>query len=546
MAAITTTGTLTAGNSRTFALAPGSALTLTLLPNCRVTVTETPETVSASDAGGNSPRTHSHQLAGVFTYGPYAMGGSVVVDNASNSGSTVTWGRKDTVVSTDSAGTSLVSADGKIVLRAPAQQYPGGIWCDWQAGTGTLAMVSTDAGDDIALDSTVQLDGLSVPKCTFSNAASGTFLADFTFSNAVSLKGFKTIQLPLKITSSDATGGVALSTAAFQVWLFLSGGGTIRLQCDAANVPPGAWHVFSWSRESPTGLVTFASGATTWSDLDSQTITKVRIVQATIAASVGYPVWVGPLRCDSRARGVVSIVMDGQYSSQYSIIKPLLDLYNFKASLAIVNSDIGGTGRMTTDQIGQMYREGHECVHHTYDGTKTNGYLNASDWSTGAAIASDIKAGFAYFITQGWTRGLGKIVNAFSNPFDKAVATARQQLILSAMRSAGAQCSRASTALYTTQMPLGYRGVLPFHLRGAIQITSTDTAASVQTIIDQAEANGEWAIITVHRAVASSPSSLEMTTANFATWLAYLKARVDAGGIDVRPLGEAYDAYFSQ
>ena len=112
MAAITTTGTLTAGNSRAFALAPGSALTLTLLPNCRVTVTETPETVSASDAGGNSPRTHNHQLAGVFTYGPYAMGGSVVVANASNSGSTVTWGRKDTVVSTDSTGTSLVSGDG--------------------------------------------------------------------------------------------------------------------------------------------------------------------------------------------------------------------------------------------------------------------------------------------------------------------------------------------------------------------------------------------------------------------------------------------------
>lgn len=116
MAAITTTGTLTAGNSRTFALAPGSALTLTLLPNCRVTVTETPETVSASDAGGNSPRTHNHQFAGVFTYGPYVMGGSVVVDNASNSGSTVTWGRKDTTVSTSSDGLSLVSGDGNAIL----------------------------------------------------------------------------------------------------------------------------------------------------------------------------------------------------------------------------------------------------------------------------------------------------------------------------------------------------------------------------------------------------------------------------------------------
>lgn len=117
MAAITTTGTLTAGNSRTFALAPGSALTLTLLPNCRVTVTETPETVSASDAGGNSPRVHNHQLAGVFTYGPYAMGGSVVVDNASNSGSTVTWGRKDTAVTTSSDGLSLVSGDRNFPLN---------------------------------------------------------------------------------------------------------------------------------------------------------------------------------------------------------------------------------------------------------------------------------------------------------------------------------------------------------------------------------------------------------------------------------------------
>ncbi len=546
MALSTSTGSLAVGASRTFNLSPGSALTLVAPPNVRATIIETPNTVDASGVGGNASRVHNLQLAQTVTYGPYPMGGTVVVANASNSGGAVTWVRSDALVAESASGVvSLVSGDGNVFLRQPAQKWPGGIWCDWQSGTGTLAMVSTDAGDDIALDSTVQLDGVSVPKCTFSNAASGTFLADFTFTNAVSLKGFKTIQLPLKITSSDSTGGVALNTAPFQVWLYLSGGGTIRLQCDAANVPPGYWHVFSWSRESPAGMVTFASGATAWSDLDSQTITKVRIVQATIAASVSYPVWVGPLRCDARSRGVVSIVMDGQYSSQYTILKPLLDQHKIKTSLAIVNSDIGGTGRMTVDQISEMYREGHECIHHTYDGTKTNGYLNATDWATAAAISSDIKLGFAYFITQGWTRGIGKIVNAFSNPFDKAVATARQQLILSAMRSAGVQCSRASTGLYTTQMSLGYSGVKPFHLRGAIQITSTDTASSIQTIIDQAETNGEWAIITVHRAVESSPGSLEMTTANFATWLAYLKARVDAGGIDVRPLGEAYDKYFA-
>lgn len=451
------------------------------------------------------------------------------------------------VFATDASGnvTGLVGPHSEQIAVGHQLKASGGIFCDWQPGTGSLAMVSTDAGDDVALDSTVPLDGVSSVKCTFSNAASGTYIASFTFTNAISLANFKTLQVPVRVTSCDSTGGVAQGGTPFQIWLYLSGGGTIRLQCVATNIPPGYWHVFSFSRESGAGLVTFNGGATGWSDLDSQTITSVRIVQATIAASVGYPIWVGQLRCDARARGMVSIVMDGEYISQYTLLKPLVDQYGFKTSLALVFSDIGGTGRMTQDQIDDMYSQGHECVHHTYDGTKVGGYANATDWPSSAVISADIKAGFNYLISQGWTSGLGKIVNAFSNPFATTTLTARQQLVLAAMRAAGVECSRASVGLYTSQMSLGYSGVTPFHLRGAIQITNTDTAASIQTVIDQAETNGEWAIITIHRAVDSSPSSLEMTTAEFATWLAYLAARRDAGGVDVQPMAVAYDQYFN-
>ena len=117
MAAITTTGTLTAGNSRTFALAPGSALTLTLLPNCRVTITESPATVNATALGGNATRVHEPRLPGTFTYGPYPMGGSVVVDVGSNSGSTVTWVETSSIYSKDSSGnvTGLVGPDGAAI-----------------------------------------------------------------------------------------------------------------------------------------------------------------------------------------------------------------------------------------------------------------------------------------------------------------------------------------------------------------------------------------------------------------------------------------------
>ena len=134
MSTTTTTGTLAAGSSKTFTLAPGAAVSLTLSPNVRVTITESPESVSGSGVGGNTSRVHEPQLPGTFAYGPYAMGGVVVVAVASNSGSSVAWTRKDTVVTTDSTGTSLVSGDGTTI-------YLGGVLA--QQNTEVLAPTDT-------------------------------------------------------------------------------------------------------------------------------------------------------------------------------------------------------------------------------------------------------------------------------------------------------------------------------------------------------------------------------------------------------------------
>lgn len=117
MGTVTSTSTLAPGASRTFNLAPASAVSLTLLPNCRVTVTETPAVVASSPVGGNAPRVHNLRYAGVVTYGPYAMGGTIVVSNDSNSGSTLTWTRTDALIAEDASGAvSVVSADGNVLL----------------------------------------------------------------------------------------------------------------------------------------------------------------------------------------------------------------------------------------------------------------------------------------------------------------------------------------------------------------------------------------------------------------------------------------------
>lgn len=112
MGTSTSTGTLTAGQSRTFNLAPASAVTLTLLPNVRVTITESPAAVTATGLGGNATRVHVPRLPGTFTYGPYPMGGSVVVDVDSNSGSSVSWSHVGAILSPDD---ELIAGDGGIL-----------------------------------------------------------------------------------------------------------------------------------------------------------------------------------------------------------------------------------------------------------------------------------------------------------------------------------------------------------------------------------------------------------------------------------------------
>ncbi len=116
----TSTGTLTAGQSRTFNLAPASAVTLTLSPNVRVTITETPATVAATGLGGNASRVHEPRLPGVVTYGPYPMGGSVLVENESNSGSSVGWSETSALMTSDN---EVVGVEGELLTLSEVTAY---------------------------------------------------------------------------------------------------------------------------------------------------------------------------------------------------------------------------------------------------------------------------------------------------------------------------------------------------------------------------------------------------------------------------------------
>ena len=156
----TSTGTLIAGQSRTFNLSPASAVTLTLSPNVRVTITETPATVAATGLGGNASRVHEPRLPGTFTYGPYPMGGTVVVDVESNSGSSVAWVRSDSIVAESADGAQFlmdgggkaypVAQLGQLVDLVPSQVLNDCIFGQLPDGR-FVGMGDNDSSSDIRL-----------------------------------------------------------------------------------------------------------------------------------------------------------------------------------------------------------------------------------------------------------------------------------------------------------------------------------------------------------------------------------------------------------
>lgn len=86
----------------------------------------------------------------------------------------------------------------------------------------------------------------------------------------------------------------------------------------------------------------------------------------------------------------------------------------------------------------------------------------------------------------------------------------------------------------------------PYNVRSSLTIGSTTTPAQVIAAIDQAEANGEWLVITMHEAVADSatPAGNQMKVGDFSTWISHLGARIAAGGVQNIPLARAFDALY--
>lgn len=458
-------------------------------------------------------------------------------------------------------GAAVVAADdgsiyssGRRLYDASSGHISGGTpICDWQASTGTLTLVSANSGESVSLDSSKLCDGLPMLKCV-SGAAASTFIANFVFSTPITLAQMQSLQIPFQTTSNQAA--FVGTSNCLQIWFNDDTTPTRQWQLGASTesltantMRPEVTHTLSFAPGSASQGWSFGgtSAPTNTTDMDAVTIARLRIVF--VSGGTGETVWVGPIRANGRTKPVVSLTIDGSYTSAHQYILPMFEAQGLRASLALQWNQVGTGGRMSWAQLDRAYAWGHEIIHHTYDGSKGNGYQDSGQWANQAAIEADINAGLAAGAARGYVNGAGYAVHGGSvHPFTTPVAKARQQLVAAAYRNCGIKAIRTGNVPAPLERLSNFArpaNIDPYNVHGGRQVStgSTDTASSLAAFTTRAKNRGEACIFTFHRSVISGPSSLELLNSELQTFAAALGADVRAGLVECLPFGEMCSKY---
>lgn len=201
--------------------------------------------------------------------------------------------------------------------------------------------------------------------------------------------------------------------------------------------------------------------------------------------------------------GIATIAFDDAIDTQYSIAKPLLDRYGYKATFFNIPEEIGTAGNMTIDQIQQLQKQGHETAMH--------GATNLGSFST-SSLQAELDKIKAYQIKYGFSDG-------FSYPNGKY-----NDLIRAEVRK---RFSYARDISFLRNNP---SNLDPYSIH-AISLSNLTSTSTVFAAIDNAIANNEWVVINFHNLATTTSVDTDYSIAGYQEILAYL----NTSGIRVMP-----------
>jgi hypothetical protein len=427
-------------------------------------------------------------------------------------------------------GTQLYIGDGTTILPIPrynAEKFINNrTICDWQPNAGTLSV----SNGTFALDNSVLINSKPTVKATLS--ATSPFTGTYTFVNPVSIANFRSLSLMVRNTTTNIAD-TGMGTTTLLVALTLASAKVINLKCVAIDLTPGVFNLYSWNaNEAANGNYFTYTGGAASSDITGGTtlltdfVTSISITTTNGAGAASYPLWFGPLVVDAANDldvGVVSWIFDKNMASQ-GAIGSILDQENTKACFALIPTSVGSSSsNLSTAQVADLYNSGHDLIHHTYSNTKVGGYVNSTDWPTGASITNDILNTWSYLKTNGWTRGIGFGVVGFNSAFTSTTATLRAQLVRDAVTASGMKAWRSGNADVGRQMLMG--NSKPTNelktIYSQLSTGNTTTLANLTTAIDLCATNKSHLIISCHGLDGAGNEGL--TTQIFTNALTYAK-----------------------
>jgi hypothetical protein len=534
----TSTDSLAVGASRTFNLSPGSALTLVAPPNVRATITETPNTVSASGVGGNSSRTHNLQLGQTVTYGPYPMGGTVVVANASNSGTAITWVRSDSIVAESATGAvSLVSGDGNYSLaqlnRGGSALRSGKPWL--RQPTTTTGMIASSGNATIAATTR---RGRKCIEVTIAAVTTPQGI-HIPISTPQTITAFQHMVIEVEDASEWNGGNWRLGFFDGSLGT-LTNGMQIVQTVGTANGWDGI-HVIA-----PTTVATTTSSGSTseWAAVGtgafgSTVMTQIAVRAVRKSGPVGTArFWIYEI-AEAEKNSLPSIVVgaDDGAVTWYTDGLPLCEKYGFSSYMAYIKDDRGTATRMSEAQWSDaIISRGHHAVVH---GCKT-GVTSLRDYfasytgysSPQAAMEADITYNRDGMVNEGLDPdGRGRKIYVLPQGFHQPASGAGDDTIANALTNCGMVAARRAVVENALIANGGWAGAAKYLPIIGHNWADANEATNITNLVSQmqAEIGAGRSVVLMFHEVKTPTAAQHITAANLETILAAADTLVRAG-----------------
>jgi peptidoglycan/xylan/chitin deacetylase (PgdA/CDA1 family) len=177
---------------------------------------------------------------------------------------------------------------------------------------------------------------------------------------------------------------------------------------------------------------------------------------------------------------LVTFISDDGYSQDVTYLKPLSDKYNIPFTTAIITNELGTGSFMTLDQLNMLYATGRwEFVSHTM----THPHLTTL---SSAQLDQQLKGSQDWLKSQNLGTGYQYLVYPYGE-FDNNVMDATMKYYKLGI---------------TTEQYLNSTQMNPAKINritlGAFALPGMDNAAYYESQVDEAIANGQWLVFTMH------------------------------------------------